>query len=212
MLNMLRLSGSAVFQSLVGTTSYVGLVRIVASFGADALAGYTIGIRMIMFALLPSWGMSNAAATLVGLNLGAGKPERAETSVWKTALYNMVFLGGVSVVFLVFAPQLVAAFATDPAVVPYAVRCLRIVSSGFLFYAYGMVLTQAFNGAGDTMTPTLLNLLCFWLFEIPLAYFLARGLHFGASGAFWALAIAFSLLAVLSAAIFKRGRWKTKRV
>ena len=212
MLNMVRLSGSAVFQSLVNTTSYVFVVRIVATFGSDALAGYTIGIRMIIFALLPSFGMSNAAATLVGQNLGAGKPDRAETSVWRTALFNMVFLGGVSVIFLVFAPLLVSAFTSNPAVVPHAVRCLRIVSAGFVFYAYGMVLTASFNGAGDTFTPTMLNLFCFWLFEIPLAYVLARPLGFGPRGVFLALALAFSLLAVLSAVIFRRGRWKTKRV
>jgi putative MATE family efflux protein len=212
MLNMVRLSGSAVFQSLVNTTSYVFVVRIVAAFGSDALAGYTIGIRMIIFALLPSFGMSNAAATLVGQNLGAGKPERAETSVWRTALFNMVFLGGVSVIFLVFAPLLVSAFTSNPAVVPHAVRCLRIVSAGFVFYAYGMVLTASFNGAGDTFTPTMLNLFCFWLFEIPLAYVLARPLGVGPQGVFLALALAFSLLAVLSVVIFRRGRWKTKRV
>ena len=212
MLSMLRLSGSAVLQALVNTTSYVVLVRIVATFGSAALAGYTIGIRMIIFALLPSWGMSNAAATLVGQNLGAGKPDRAEASAWRSAFYNMCFLGGVSAVFLAFAPALVSMFTTDPAVTPYAVRCLRIVSSGFVFYAYGMVLTQAFNGAGDTLTPTLLNLLCFWVFEIPLAYGLARMLGFGPQGVFWALALAFSLLAVLSAVIFRRGRWKLKRV
>ncbi len=212
MLNMVRLSGSAVLQALIGTTSYVGIVRIVAAFGSDALAGYTIGIRMIIFAMLPSWGLSNAAATLVGQNLGAGKPDRAEASVWRTAFLDMLFLGGISVIFLVFAPRLVSAFTSDPAVALQAVRCLRIVSSGFVFYAYGMVLTQSFNGAGDTLTPTLLNLLCFWLFEIPVAYVLARVLGFGPQGVFWALALAFSMLAVLSAAIFKRGRWKLKRV
>ena len=212
MLNMVRLSGSAVVQALVNTTSYVGLVRIIAGFGSNALAGYTIAIRMVIFAMLPSWGLSNAAATLVGQNLGAGKPDRAETSVWRTAFYNMLFLGVVGAFFLIFAPQLVSGFTRDPAVAPYAVRCLRVVSSGFLFYAYGLVLTQSFNGAGDTLTPTLLNLLCFWLFEIPLAYVLSRTLNVGPQGAFWAIAIAFSLLAVLSAVVFRRGRWKLKRV
>jgi putative MATE family efflux protein len=212
LLNMVRLSGAAVVQALIGTTSYVGLVRIIAGFGSEALAGYTIGIRMIIFALLPSWGMSNAAATLVGQNLGAGKPDRAETSVWWTAFYNMLFLGCVGAVFLAFAPALVSAFTTAPAIAPYGVACLRIVSSGFLLYAYGMVLTQSFNGAGDTLTPTVLNLICFWLFEIPFAYVLAHELGVGPRGAFWAIAVAFSLLAVLSAAIFRRGRWKSKRV
>jgi len=189
MLGMLRLSGSAVLQSLVNTTSYVAVVRIVAAFGSDAVAGYTIGIRIIVFALLPSFGLSNAAATLVGQNLGA-----------------------VSVIFLAFAPLIISAFTTNPAVVPYAIRCLRIVSAGFVFYAFGMVLTASFNGAGDTFTPTMLNLFCFWLFEIPLAYVLARPLGFGPQGVFASLALAFSLLAVLSAVIFRRGRWKTKRV
>jgi putative MATE family efflux protein len=212
LMNMVRLSGSAVVQALIGTTSYVGLVRIIAAFGSAPLAGYTIGIRMIIFALLPSWGMSNAAATLVGQNLGAGKPDRAETSVWRTAFYNMLFLAGVGAVFVTFAPLLVSAFTTDPAVAPFAIGCLRIVSSGFMFYAYGMVLTQSFNGAGDTWTPTLLNLLCFWLFEIPFAYVLAHVLQAGPKGAFWAIAVAFSMLAVLSAALFRRGRWKLKRV
>ena len=212
MLNMVRLSGSAVVQALVNTTSYVGLVRIIAGFGSTPLAGYTIGIRMVIFAMLPSWGLSNAAATLVGQNLGAGKPDRAETSVWRTAFYNMLFLGFVGVNFFIFAPQLVSAFTRDPAVAAYAIRCLRIVSSGFLFYAYGLVLTQSFNGAGDTLTPTLLNLLCFWVFEIPFAYVLSRILGVGPQGAFWAIAVAFSLLAVLSAILFRRGRWKSKRV
>jgi putative MATE family efflux protein len=212
LLAMVRLSGSAVVQSLIGMTSYVGLVRIIAAFGSNALAGYTIGIRLIIFALLPSWGMSNAAATLVGQNLGAGKPDRAETSVWRTAFYNMLVLGAVSVIFLAFAPLLVSAFTTDTGVAPFAVACLRIVSSGFVLYAYGMVLTQSFNGAGDTWTPTVLNLVCFWLFEIPFAYVLAHPLGYGPQGAFWAIAVAFSMLALLSAAIFRRGRWKLKRV
>src|SRR5438876_1156071 len=197
---------------LANTTSYVGLVRIIAGFGSVPLAGYTISIRMVIFAMLPSWGLSNAAATLVGQNLGAGKPERAEASVWRTAFYNMLFLGFVGVNFFIFAPQLVSVFTRDPAVAAYAIRCLRIVSSGFLFYAYGLVLTQSFNGAGDTLTPTLLNLLCFWVFEIPFAYVLSRILGVGPQGAFWAIAVAFSLLAVLSAILFRRGRWKSKRV
>src|SRR5204863_7164670 len=138
--------------------------------------------------------------------------ERAGASVWRTAFFNMCVLGGVSAIFLVFAPQLVSGFTSDPAVAPYAIRCLRIVSSGFVFYAYGIVLTQAFNGAGDTLTPTLLNLLCFWLFEIPFAYLLARVLNVGPQGAFWAIALAFCLLAALTALLFRRGRWKLKRV
>ncbi len=212
MLGMVRLSGGAVIQSLVNTTSYVGLVRIVASFGSNALAGYTIAIRLVIFAMLPSWGMANAAATLVGQSLGAGKPDRAEAAVWRTALYNAAFFGAIGAVFVTAAPVFVFAFTSDPAVAPYAIRCLRIVSGGFVLFAYGLVVVQSFNGAGDTMTPTLLNLFCFWLFEIPFAYVLARPLGFGADGTFWAITIAVSLLAVLSAAIFRRGRWKLARV
>jgi putative MATE family efflux protein len=212
MLRMLRLSGNAMFQILIGTASWIGLVRIISRFGSAALAGYTIGIRIIVFALLPSWGMSNAAATLVGQNLGAGKPERAERSVWIAGFYNMIFLGVVGLIFVAGAPVLIRFFTTDPPVVPYGVACLRYVSYGFLFYAYGMVLTQAFNGAGDTWTPTWLNLFVFWLWEIPLAYLLANVLGWGPRGVFAAIMVAFSTLAVASAALFRRGRWKLKKV
>jgi putative MATE family efflux protein len=212
MINMLRLSASAVLQSLIATTSYVGLVRILAAFGSNALAGYTIAIRIVIFALWPSWGLANAAATLVGQNLGAKKPERAEASVWRACVYNLVFLGSVSLIFVVFADSLVLAFTTDPAVVPTAASGLRIISSGFVLYAFGFVLSMAFNGAGDTRTPTLINLFCFWLFEVPLAYLLARPLGMGPSGVFWSIAIAFSVMALVSAWLFRRGRWKSARV
>jgi putative MATE family efflux protein len=212
MASMLRLSGSGTLQILIGTASYVALVRIVSIFGSAALAGYTIGIRVVIFALLPSFGISNAAATMVGQNLGAGHPERAEKAVWTAAFYNMLFLGVVGLLFLVSARPIVAAFTDDPGVAGYAVSCLRIVSGGFLFYAYGMVLTQSFNGAGDTWTPTFINLLVFWVLELPLAWFLSHGGGFGAHGAFIALAVAYSLLAVVSAAVFRQGRWKRARV
>jgi putative MATE family efflux protein len=212
MASMLRLSGSGTLQILIGTASYVALVRIVSIFGSAALAGYTIGIRVVLFALLPSFGISNAAATMVGQNLGAGRPERAEKAVWTAAFYNMLFLGAVGLVFLLGARPIVAAFTGDAAVAEYAVACLRIVSGGFLFYAYGMVLTQSFNGAGDTWTPTFINLVVFWVLELPLAWFLAHGGGFAASGAFIALAVAYSLLAVVSAAVFRRGSWKRARV
>ncbi|MDQ5870584.1 MAG: MATE family efflux transporter [Acidobacteriota bacterium] len=212
MLRLLRLSGNAVFQILIGTASWIGLVRILSGFGSSVLAGYTIGIRIIVFALLPSWGMSNAAATMVGQSLGAGKPDRAERSVWIAGFYNMLFLGAVGLVFVVFAPQLISLFTDDPAVVPWGTACLRYVSFGFLFYAWGMVITQAFNGAGDTWTPTWLNLFCFWLWEIPLAYVLAKVLGFGPKGVFLAITVAFSTLAVASAALFRRGKWKLKKV
>jgi Na+-driven multidrug efflux pump len=192
--------------------SWIGQVRIISTFGTDALAGYIVGVRVILFALLPSWGMSNAAATMVGQALGAKKPDRAERSVWLAGLYNMCVLGAVGLLFVVFAPQIIRLFTSDPAVMPYGVDCLRIVACGFLFYAYGMVLTQSFNGAGDTWTPTIINLFVFWLWELPLAYVLAITLHFGPRGVFLAITIAFSSLAVVSAIVFRRGKWKTKVV
>ena len=212
MRSVLRLSGLGTFQILISTASYIGLVRILSEFGSAALAGYTIGIRLIIFALLPPFGISNAAATMVGQNLGAGRPDRAERAVWAAAVYNMIFLGVVGVVFLVAAPWITAPFTTDPLVQPYAIACLRIVSLGFVFYAYGMVMTSAFNGAGDTWTPTYVNLFVFWLWEIPLAWFLATRAGFGARGVFIALTVAYSTLAVVSAVLFKRGKWKTRKV
>jgi MATE family, multidrug efflux pump len=212
MKSVLRLSGSSMLQILINTSSYIGIVRIISSFGSAALAGYTIGIRIIIFALLPSFGMSNAAATLVGQNLGAGHPERSEEAVWKACRYNAIFLGSLGLLFFVFARPLIGFFTPDPAVQPYGVACLRIVSAGFLFYAYGMVLTQSFNGAGDTWTPTMINLFIFWLFEIPLAWVLAHLTPLGSYGVFTALAVAFSTLAVVSAILFKRGKWKMKKV
>jgi MATE family, multidrug efflux pump len=207
-----RLSGVGTFQILISTASYIGLVRILSDFGSAALAGYTIGIRLIIFAILPAYGISNAAATMVGQNLGAERPDRAEQAVWTAAIYNMVFLGAVGVLFLIAAPFITGLFSTDPVVQPYAVGCLRIVSLGFLFYAYGLVLTAAFNGAGDTWTPTYINLFVFWLFEIPLAWFLATRAGFGARGVFIALMVSYSALAVVSALLFRRGKWKTRKV
>jgi putative MATE family efflux protein len=209
---MVRLSGSGTLQILIGTASYVALVRILSVFGSAALAGYTIGMRLVIFALLPSFGISNAAATMVGQNLGAGHPARAERAVWTAAFYNMLFLGAVGLVFLLAARPIVALFTADPAVAAYAVRCLRVVSLGFLFYAYGMVLTQSFNGAGDTWTPTLINLFVFWVLELPLAWVLSHGGGLEATGVFMSLAIAYSMLAVVSAVMFRKGRWKTARV
>ena len=212
MLAMLRLSGTAMFQTLIATSSWVFLIRILATFGSVAVAGCTIAIRIVMFVLLPSWGLSNAAATLVGQNLGAGKPERAEASVWRATWYNVIFLGTIGLVFVALADVIVAAFTSDPEVAPIAVRGLRIISAGFPFYAAGYVLTQSFNGAGDTMTPTLINILCLWLGELPLAYLLATSAGFGPAGVFWAIAIAFSAMSFVSAAVFRRGKWKNKKV
>jgi putative MATE family efflux protein len=212
MTRVLRLSGSGTIQILIGTASYIGLVRIISTFGSAALAGYTIGIRLIIFALLPSFGVSNAAATMVGQNLGAGHPERAEQAVWQAARYNALFLGTLAALFIVLAGPIIGAFTPDETVRPYGIACLRIVSAGFLFYAYGMVLTQSFNGAGATWTPTIINLFVFWLWEIPLAWVLAKPLGQGPTGVFWAMAISYSALAIVSAVMFKRGGWKTARV
>jgi Na+-driven multidrug efflux pump len=209
---LVRLSATGTFQVFIGMASWIGLVRTISTFGTDALAGYIVGIRVIIFALLPSFGMSNAAATMVGQALGAGKPDRAERAVWKASFYNFIFLGSIGLIFVVFARQIIGLFTHDPAVAPYGVDCLRIVACGFLFYAYGMVLTQSFNGAGDTWTPTILNLFVFWLWELPLAYLLAVVFGFGPRGVFLAITIAFSTLAIVSAIFFKRGKWKLKVV
>jgi putative MATE family efflux protein len=212
MAQIVRLSGTATLQVLIGTASWIGLVRVIAGFGADALAGYTVGVRVVIFALLPSWGLSNAAATMVGQSLGAKDAMRAERAVWRAGLYNMYFLGVIGLVFVVGAERIVGIFTSDPGVVPYGVSCLRVVASGFLFYAFGMVFTSAFNGAGDTWTPTWLNFGVFWLFEIPLAWALAHPGGMGPRGVFVAIAVAFSVLAVVSGLIFRRGAWKTRVV
>jgi putative MATE family efflux protein len=209
---ILRISGTATFQNFVATASWLGIVRIISTFGSAALAGNTIGIRIILFALLPSWGISNAAATLVGQNLGAGKPERAEAAAWKAGLYNTVFLGTVGLSFLLFAPWLIAIFTSDPEVAGYGVRSLRIIAFGLAFSGYGMVFTQAFNGAGDTRTPTWINLVVLWMLEIPLAWLLAHGAGFGPTGAFIAVSFAFLALTGVSARLFSKGHWKTQRV
>jgi len=182
------------------------------TFGSNALAGYTIGIRVIVFALLPSWGLSNAAATMVGQALGARKPERAEYAVRIAGYYNMALLGAVGLVFVLFARAIVGLFTHDPAIIPFGTDCLRIVACGFLFYAWGMVISQSFNGAGDTNTPTLLNFFVFWCWEIPLAYVLAERVGLGPRGIYLAITIAFSTFAVAAAVLFKRGKWKEARV
>jgi putative MATE family efflux protein len=212
MMSILRLSGVGMLQNFIGTASWMGIVRILTGFGSAAVAGNTIGIRIIMFALLPSFGVSNAAATLVGQNLGAGKPERAEAAAWTAGRYNTMCLIAVGVAFLLFAPQLIGVFSSDPEVVPHGIQCLRIVAAGFVFYGYGMVLSMSFNGAGDTRTPTLINLGCLWCFEIPLAWTLAHPLGFGPTGVFIAVAVAFSVLALVSAVIFRQGWWKMRQV
>lgn len=208
MLRVLKLSGTGTLQIFISTASWIGLVRVVSSFGSEALAGYTIAIRIVLFALLPAWGLSNAAATMVGQNLGARQPERAERSAWIAGHINLAVLGTVGIFFMIFGPWLVSWFGGEGETSMYAVRCLRIVSAGFFFYGYGMVLSNAFNGAGDTWTPTYLNFFCFWVLELPLAYFLAHTLGWGPEGVFTAVAVAFSVLAVASGVLFKRGSWK----
>ncbi|HLV85484.1 MAG TPA: MATE family efflux transporter [Candidatus Sulfotelmatobacter sp.] len=209
---LLRVSFTGILQFAIAHTSWIGLVRIVSVFGAAALAGYTIAIRIVIFVILPSWGLSNAAATLVGQNLGAGKPDRAEKAVWRTGLYNLIFLGSVGVFFILFAEPVVRLFTRDREVVPLGAACLRIVSYGNLGYAYFMVMMQAFNGAGDTITPTIVNFFGFWLLEIPLAYMLAMPLHLRSNGVFFSIAIAESAMAAASAILFRQGKWKKQKI
>jgi putative MATE family efflux protein len=209
---LVRVSLTGILQFAIAHTSWIGLVRIVSLFGSTALAGYTIAIRIIIFIILPSWGLSNAAATLVGQNLGAKQPERAATSVWRTGFYNMVFLGVIGVFFIFFAEPAVRLFTNDPEVVPLAASCLRILSYGNIGYAYGMVMLQAFNGAGDTVTPTIVNFFGFWLLEIPLAYALAIPLHMRSKGVFLSIVVAEAAIAAAGVVLFKRGRWKRQQI
>ncbi|MEM7480399.1 MAG: MATE family efflux transporter [Acidobacteriota bacterium] len=211
-LRLLKVSAGGIMQFLIATSSWIGLVRILAIFGSSALAGYTIAIRIAIFALLPSWGMGNAAATLVGQNLGAGKADRAERSVWLTSWYNMAFLGMVGIVFIFFAEAVVGIFTHDPAVLPIAADCLRVMAYGYAFYAIGMVIVQAFNGAGDTNTPTVINFFCYWLLQIPLAYGLAQMAGLEERGVFLAILVAEIVLTVTGVLVFRRGRWKNRQV
>ncbi len=209
---MLRISVGGVGQFLITTASWIGLMRIVALYGSSAVAAYTITLRMIEFALLPSWGLGNAAATMVGQSLGAGLPERAAASAWRAAKYNAIFMLGVGAVMLAFAPQVAGWFTEDPEVHGYATTCLRILGLGYPIYAVGMIMVQALNGAGETAMPSVLNFLCFWLLQIPLAYWLARTAGLGPNGVFIAIVVSESLLSLLSVLVFRRGRWQHRRV
>ena len=212
MWQILKISGGGILQNLIATSSWIFLVRIIAVSGSEALAGYTIAIRIIIFMLLPAWGLSNAAATLVGQNLGAKKPERAEKAVWVTGFVNMGFMGIMGLMLFIFPEFWIRLFIDDPTVIKNGILALRIISIGFLSYALGMVMVQGFNGSGDTTTPTKINLVSFWLFEIPLAWFLAVVLNWGLTGASIAIVTAESFLALSALYLFRKGKWKLREV
>lgn len=206
--HILKPALNGMLQIFVATASWTALVRIAALYGSTVLAGYTVAIRVVMFSILPSWGLSNAAATLVGQSLGAKKPERAEAAVWKAGFFNCIFLGSLSVVFMIWPDSILRVFTGEPGVISSGAACLRIISSTYVFYAYGMILLQAFNGAGDTATPTRINVITYWVVQIPVAWFVSQQLGWGANSIFWAVALAEVVLSVLAVAEFRRGRWK----
>jgi putative MATE family efflux protein len=212
MVRLLRVSLTGILQFAIAHASWIGLVRIISTFGAAAVAGYTVAIRIVIFFILPSWGLSNAAATLVGQNLGAKRPDRAARAVWRTGLYNMIFLGIIGVFFIVFATPIVKLFVDDPAVASIAAAALRIVCCGNVGYAYGMVMLQAFNGAGDTITPTIVNFFGFWVLELPLAWALAAYTQLQSRGAFLAIVVAESCIAAAGMVLFRRGRWARQQI
>jgi putative MATE family efflux protein len=209
---LVKLSAGVTAQFIIGSASWIFLMRIISTFGSTALAGYTVAVRIIIFTILPAWGFSNAAATMVGQNLGANQPERAEKSVWRTGLFNVIFMGSVMVIYLVYANNLAAFFTDDKGVIASAAKCLYIFSLGYLFYGFGMVLVQAFNGAGDTRTPTIMNFFVFWLLQLPLAYLLAIGLSIGTTGVYWTIVISETIFTIVGYFLFKKGRWKKVKV
>jgi putative MATE family efflux protein len=209
---LLRVGFTGTLQFLIASASWIVLMRIIALFGSEAVAGYTIAIRLIIFTILPSWGLANAAATLVGQNLGAGQPERAETSVWRSAFYNMLFLFTVSLVYIFGATPILGLFNEDPEVLQAGILSIRIISLGYIFFAYGMVISQAFNGAGDTRTPTIINFFCFWMLEIPLGYFLAVQMNWELAGVCAAVAFSETVMAIVCILVFRRGWWKTVEI
>jgi Na+-driven multidrug efflux pump len=210
--SILRLSGGGTLQSIIATSSWIAMVRIISHFGSDAVAGYTIAIRIIIFTLLPSWGLSNAASTLVGQNLGAGKPERAEKSAWITGGINMIFLGIIGILLIAFPEKFIGMLISEPNVIAEGAVSLRIISYGFVCYGLSMVMMQAINGAGDTNTPMFINFLCFWIVEVPLAYFLAIQAGLNEHGVYTAIVVAEALIAIISFMIFRKGKWKLKKV
>ncbi|MBK8491822.1 MAG: MATE family efflux transporter [Saprospirales bacterium] len=209
---LVKVAAGGAGQYFIASASWVFLMRIVSQFGSEVVAGYTIAIRLIIFTILPSWGISNAAATLVGQNLGAGHPERAEASAWRAAFYNMIFLLLVAVIYVSGAPQFIRFFADAPAVVDAGALCLRIISAGYIFFAYGMVISQSFNGAGDTRTPTIINFFCFWMMEIPLGYLLATKTGLEHTGVYWAITISETTMALICIWLFRKGTWKTVQI
>lgn len=208
MRRMIVISIGGIGQFLIGTSSWIVIMRLVAFYGSPAIAAYTIALRIIEFVFLPAWGLGNAAATLVGQNLGAGQPDRAEKSAWRAAKYNTIFMSVLGILSVLAAPWIAALFSSDPDVLRYGTSCIRILGIGYPMYAIGMIMIQSLNGAGDTATPSTLNLLCFWLVQIPLAWWLAEPVSLGPNGIFWAIVVAESLLTVLSVIVFRRGRWK----
>ena len=212
MLRMIRISVGGIGQFLISTSSWIAIMRIVALYGSASIAAYTVALRLIEFALLPAWGLGNAAATLVGQNLGAEKPERAEQSVWRASKYNAIFMTVIGIVMIVLAPQIVSLFSTEPDVIRYGTSCLRILGVGYPMYAVGMIIIQALNGAGDTTTPSVMNFICFWLLQIPLAYWLATAADFGPNGVFVAIVIAETILTVMAVAVFRTGKWRFVKV
>ncbi|MEZ4699269.1 MAG: MATE family efflux transporter [Rhodothermales bacterium] len=212
MRRLLRVSMPGMIQYMIGTASWMLIFRIQASFGSDALAGYTIAIRIILFALMPSWGVGNAAATLVGQNLGARQPDRAERAVWFACWTNVAFLGVVAIAMFVFSEPLIRIFTDIPTAVAYGVDCLHIVSYTYVLFAFGMVIVSSFNGAGDTRTPTWINVICYWMLQVPIAYILSHPLGMGPRGAFIAIAFAQAILAVIAVVLFRRGTWKQQIV
>ncbi len=212
MLKLLKLSFGSIGQNLIGTTSWIALVRIISIFGSEVVAGYTIAIRIVGFTLLPSWGISNASSTLVGQNLGAKKPDRAERAVWVTGWVNMILLGAVSLILILFPEYFIRLFISNENVIKTGVMALRIISIGYIAYGLGMVLVNSFNGAGDTSTPLKINIFAFWLVEIPLAWLLAIKAGFDEEGVFIAILVAESLMTVIAWRVFKRGKWKQKVV
>ena len=209
---MLRISVGGVAQFLIATSSWIIMMRVVALYGSAPVAAYTIALRLIEFALLPAWGLGNAGATLVGQNLGAGKPERAARSAWRATTYNAIFMTVMGVIFIALAPEIVSWFSSEPQVLRYGISCLQIMGIGYPMYAVGMILVQALNGAGDTRTPSVLNFVCFWLVQVPLAYYLSGTMAYGPNGVFMTIVISETLLTILAVIVFRAGKWKHQKV